>query len=56
MKVLSDIETQASVEIKDENADDYAIIKNADAGRRIWVQTADPAGSSANGDIWIQLP
>jgi hypothetical protein len=25
------------------------------SGARIWVQSSDPAGSAANGDIWIQV-
>lgn len=56
MQVRSTLVTQASTKIQNENSDDYPIHKTADAGRTWWVQTADPAGSSTNGDIWIELP
>lgn len=56
MKVLSTIETQASVKITDETPDDYAILKGTGAGRKIWTQNADPAGSAIDGDVWIQIP
>lgn len=57
MDILSTQTTKnSSVKIQNENADDYPIMKVSDAGRTIWIQAADPAGSSVNGDVWIKLP
>ena len=54
MQVRSGLTTTASVTITDENADDYAVIKNADGGRKIWVQSTAPSSGVTDGDIWIK--
>lgn len=58
MDILGTLVTKnSSVKLQNENADDYAVLRNgSDTGRTIWVQATDPAGSAANGDIWIDLP
>jgi hypothetical protein len=57
MKILSDVTTQPSVELRTSTGHEYPILNNADAGFTIYIAAvASPPSSPTNGDIWFKLP